>query len=128
MKATTLGVRRLPFLVGDDLDLAAFHDGDDGVGRAQVDADDFFFCHVLCSFLRPSVSEVAPGRSGSSAVKFACRLIASCYSIEFSDSNDSCRRAMVCQSLRRFNEQCCAIDDLRRSHRMSSGPYTVSDT
>ena len=35
--------RRQPaaFGVGDDDRLAAFHDGDDGVGGAQVDADDF---------------------------------------------------------------------------------------
>ena len=35
--------RRQPaaFRVGDDDGLAAFHDGDDGVGGAQVDADDF---------------------------------------------------------------------------------------
>ena len=35
--------RRQPpaFRIGDDDGLAAFHDGDDGVGRAQVDADDF---------------------------------------------------------------------------------------
>ena len=41
----------MPFLVGDDLDLAPFHDRDDGVGGAEVDADDFFFCHVLAPFL-----------------------------------------------------------------------------
>ena len=29
------------FRVGDDDRFAAFHDGDDRVGRAQVDADDF---------------------------------------------------------------------------------------
>ena len=35
--------RRQPpaFGVGDDHGLAAFHDGDNRVGRAQVDADDF---------------------------------------------------------------------------------------
>ena len=46
------GRQAVAFLVGDDLDLAAFHDRDDRVGGAQVDADDFFsFCHVFCSFL-----------------------------------------------------------------------------
>ena len=38
------------FLVGDDFCLAPFHDGDDGVRRAQVDADDFFFSHNELSF------------------------------------------------------------------------------
>jgi FtsH-binding integral membrane protein len=41
VNATTDGVSRLPSRVGDDDGLAAFHDGDDGVGGAQVDADDF---------------------------------------------------------------------------------------
>ena len=43
--------RREPvaFGVRDDLRLFAFHDGDDRVGRAQVDADDFFAsCHCDC--------------------------------------------------------------------------------
>ena len=39
-KPTTEGVVRAAFLVGDDDRLAAFHDGDDGVGGAQVDPDD----------------------------------------------------------------------------------------
>ena len=30
-----------PFLVHDDGGLPAFHDGDDGVGRPEVDSDDF---------------------------------------------------------------------------------------
>ena len=35
------------FRVRDDLRLVAFHHGDDRVGRAQVDADNFFACsHV----------------------------------------------------------------------------------
>ena len=44
--------RRQPaaFGVGDDDGLAAFHDGHDGVGGAQVDADDFaHVCRVLLS-------------------------------------------------------------------------------
>ena len=43
--------RRQPvaFLVGDDLDLAAFHDGDDRVRGAEVDADDFLFSHGVIS-------------------------------------------------------------------------------
>ena len=45
------GRQAIAFLVGDDLDLAAFHDGHDRVGRAQVDADDFFLLPSLCSFL-----------------------------------------------------------------------------
>ncbi len=45
------GRQAIAFLVGDDLDLAAFHDGDDGVRGAEVDADDFFFSHGCISFL-----------------------------------------------------------------------------
>ncbi len=45
VNATTDGVSPAAFRVGDDDRLAAFHDGDDGVGGAQVDADDF--AHVL---------------------------------------------------------------------------------
>jgi hypothetical protein len=33
-------------LVGNDLDLAALHHRHHRVRRAQVDADDFFLCHV----------------------------------------------------------------------------------
>ena len=45
------GRQPVAFLVGDDLDLAPFHDGHDGVGRSQVDADDFFaFCHCIAPF------------------------------------------------------------------------------
>ena len=33
------------FLVRDDGRLAAFHDGDDGVGRAQIDSDDL--AHII---------------------------------------------------------------------------------
>ena len=40
------------FLVDDDCRLAAFHDGDDRVGRAEVDSNDFAW-HVLSPrFLR----------------------------------------------------------------------------
>ena len=48
--------RRQPvaFGVRNDLRFFAFHDGDDRVGRAQIDADDFFTCsHDLCSFIFP---------------------------------------------------------------------------
>ena len=40
--------RRQPpaFRVGDDHRLAAFHHGDDGVGGAQIDADDFAHCSL----------------------------------------------------------------------------------
>ncbi len=41
VNATTDGVSRLPSGIGDDDRLAAFHDGDDRVGGAEVDADDF---------------------------------------------------------------------------------------
>ena len=39
--ATTDGVSRPPSGIGDDDGLAPLHDRDDGVGGAQVDADDF---------------------------------------------------------------------------------------
>ena len=47
--------RRQPaaFRIGDDDRLAAFHDGDDGVGGAQVDSDDF--AHAVTS--RPVARE-----------------------------------------------------------------------
>ncbi len=41
------GGEPIAFLIGDDLDLAPLHDRDHGVGRAQIDADDFFFRHWL---------------------------------------------------------------------------------
>ena len=41
------------FRVGDDDRLAAFHDGDDGVGRAEVDADDL--AHALLCFVSQSL-------------------------------------------------------------------------
>ena len=41
VNATTDGVDPRAFLVDDDRRLAAFHDRDDRVGRAQVDPDDF---------------------------------------------------------------------------------------
>ena len=41
VNATTEGVSRLPSAFGDDGGLAALHDRHDGVGGAQVDADDF---------------------------------------------------------------------------------------
>ena len=45
------GREAVAFLIGDDLDFAAFHDGDDGIGRAEVDADDFFsFSHRRAPF------------------------------------------------------------------------------
>ena len=47
VKATTDGVSRLAFRVGDDDRLAAFHDRDDRVGRAEVDTDDFAHVSVL---------------------------------------------------------------------------------
>ena len=51
------GRQAVAFLIGDDLDLAAFHDRHDRVRRAQVDADDFFFCHLVVLLSeRPSTS------------------------------------------------------------------------
>ena len=44
------GGQAMPFLVGDHLDLAPLHDRDDGVGGAEIDADDFFFRHVRAPF------------------------------------------------------------------------------
>jgi hypothetical protein len=38
-----------PFAIGDDDGLIAFHDGDTGVGCAQVDSDYFF--HVMYAFV-----------------------------------------------------------------------------
>ena len=37
------GRQPLAFLIGDDLDLSPLHDRDNGIGGAEVDADDF--CH-----------------------------------------------------------------------------------
>src|SRR5205823_2934398 len=51
--------RRQPvaFLVGNNLDLIPLHDRHHRVGGAEVDPDDFFFCHYLSSpFSRPSVT------------------------------------------------------------------------
>ena len=45
LNATTEGVIRLPFRVLDDGGLIALHHRDDGVGGAEVDADDF--AHAL---------------------------------------------------------------------------------
>ncbi len=45
------GGQALAFLIGDNFDFAAFHHGDDGVGGAKIDADDFFFRHWKSSFL-----------------------------------------------------------------------------
>ena len=45
------GRQAVAFLIGDDLHLAAFHDGHDRVRRTQVDADDFLFGHCGCSLL-----------------------------------------------------------------------------
>ena len=47
--------RRQPvaLLIGNDLGLFSFHDGHDGIGSSQVDADDFFtLSHCARSFLR----------------------------------------------------------------------------
>ena len=49
VNATTDGVSPAALLVGDDDGLAAFHDGDDRVGRAQVDSDDL--AHSILSRL-----------------------------------------------------------------------------
>ena len=55
--------RRQPiaFRVGDDLRFFAFHHGDDRVGRAQVDADDFF----ASSHVFPLLEKVARGHSSA---------------------------------------------------------------
>ena len=50
------GRQAVAFLVGDHFDFVAFHHGHDGVGRPQVDADDFFFRHHSLLFPRPRVS------------------------------------------------------------------------
>ena len=49
------------FLIGDDLHLAAFHHSDDGIGRAQIDANDLFSCHDELLL-----------RSGPSGCEFEC--------------------------------------------------------
>src|SRR5262249_20316932 len=57
------------FLVRNDLDLAALHDGHDRVRRAQVDADDFFLCHVCAPFF------TSPGAAANGARLFGpCRM------------------------------------------------------
>ena len=48
----------MPFLVGNHFHFAAFHDGDDRIGGAKIDADDFFFCHAVFPFM-PGI--YAPG-------------------------------------------------------------------
>ena len=55
VNATTDGVSARAFLVDDDRRLAAFHDGDDRVGRAEVDSDDFA-CHCYPSSFVPSLT------------------------------------------------------------------------
>src|SRR5262249_31071203 len=53
----------------NDLDLTAFHDGHDRVRRAQVDADDFFLCHVcapFCTTPRAGVNRAPSDRVGCS--------------------------------------------------------------
>jgi hypothetical protein len=42
VKATTLRVSRLPSALGMTFGLAALRNGDDRIGRAQVDADNLF--------------------------------------------------------------------------------------
>ncbi len=49
VNATTDGVVRLAFLIGDDRRLAGFHDGDARVGGAQIDANNF--SHLLSASL-----------------------------------------------------------------------------
>ena len=50
-KSNDAGGQPIPFLVRDDLDLPALHDSHHGVGRPQVDADDFFtLCHSMAPF------------------------------------------------------------------------------
>src|SRR5262249_10949781 len=68
-KGDHAGGQAVALLVGDDLDLAAFHDRDDGVRRAQVDADDFLLCHVhwLLSF-GVGVSVPLRARAGGATV------------------------------------------------------------
>ena len=51
VKATTEGVVRDAFGVGDDGGRSALHHGDDGIGRAEVDAD--HFSHVYFSLSEP---------------------------------------------------------------------------
>ena len=56
------GGRASAFSVGDDSGLAAFEDGDSGVGGTEVDAD--CTCHGCCPFVRSAVSASGAARVG----------------------------------------------------------------
>ena len=50
VNATTDGVVRRALLIDDDGGLPAFHDGDDRVGRAEVDSNHFAGHRLMSSF------------------------------------------------------------------------------
>ena len=56
------GVVRAPSAVGDDGGLAAFEDGNSGVGGTEVDAD--CTCHGCCPFVHEAVSASGAARVG----------------------------------------------------------------
>ena len=61
----------VPFLVGDNLRFAPFHHGHDGVGRTQVDSDDFFsFRH----FPAPCEVRIVASECGGNLVLPAARI------------------------------------------------------
>ena len=73
-KATTDGVMRAALRVGDDLRLAALHDGDHGVRRAQVDADDLAHrSSVLLRVVRDADERSGAGPGRAAGIRAAAR-------------------------------------------------------
>ena len=67
--ATTEGVVRAPFLVGDHRRLATLHHGNHGIGGAQIDANNL--AHL---FLRrcPGYAQPGSGRSNREILHIEC--------------------------------------------------------
>ena len=61
LKATIDGRGARAFRILDDLGGLAFHDGDAGIGRAEIDADNF--SHVLSSLRQTLIEKPRSGTS-----------------------------------------------------------------
>ena len=61
VKATIEGVVRAPSAVLDHLGVLAFHDGDAGVGGAEIDTDDFTHVSFFPGGCSPEARMAAPG-------------------------------------------------------------------
>src|SRR5260221_14668263 len=78
------GRQAVAFVVGNCLDLASLHDCHDGVGRSEVDPNDFFFSHRYSPFVEEEKGKNYPTESqGPGACGFPSR------PAPFSTSNSS---------------------------------------